>query len=687
MTRDTLSLSRSHAHPEWPVFSAMDPVTFEPALIRLLDRHRVAIADLLAQPEPPDWKFIEALETLDYELAGFWGPIQHLHAVADSEPLREAYKACLPRLSAYHTERGQNRSLYLSYQSLRERAPDETLDASQRKLLDDALRDFRLAGVDLSPDHQARFREIDQILSRLTNRFEEQLLDATQGWTLTLTDPVQLAGLPETARALARQNAGQRQIEGWVLTLEYPSYGPAMAYAEDRALRRTLYEAYVTRASETGPQAGRWDNGPLMEEILALRHEMAGLLGFSDFAALSFATKMAPSPEMVRTFLEDLARRVRHQAERELAELRAFARETLGLPDLEAWDMPFAAERLRKYRHDIDQEALRPYFPETRVVPGLFAVAGRLFGIRVEDQGIVDRWHPSVQCFALLDRQDQPIGYFYLDLYARPHKRGGAWLDDSLPRFKSAAGLKRPLAYIVCNFTPPVDGQPALFTHAEVETLFHEFGHALHHLLTQIDHPPVAGIHGVPWDAVELPSQFLENWCWEPEALALVSGHFQTGEAIPVDLYERLRGAKNFQSALQTLRQVEFSLFDLRLHQEYDPALGGRVYEILKAIRAAVAVVQPPAFNRFAHGFSHIFAGGYAAGYYSYKWAEVLSADAFSLFEERGVFDPATGAAFRDNILARGGSEDALSLFVAFRGREPTLDALLRQNGIAETVE
>ncbi|KRT56689.1 M3 family metallopeptidase, partial [endosymbiont of Ridgeia piscesae] len=514
------------------------------------------------------------------------------------------------------------------------------------------------------------------------SKYEENLLDATNAWSKRIDDPEALAGLPESALALAKQTAEQRGTSGWLLTLEFPSYLPVMSYADDRELRREVYEAFATRASDQGPHDKAFDNSELMEQILALRHEQAQLLGFANYAERSLARKMARSTDAVMAFLHDLAERSRPQAQRELEELRLFAREEHGILELQAWDIGYYSEKLRQHRHNISQEELKPYFPETKVVPGMFAVVEQLYGIQIKAIEGVDSWHPDVRFFEIRDADGQLRGQFYLDLYARPKKRGGAWMDDCASRFFTDQLDQTPVAYLTCNFSPPVGEQPALFTHDEVETLFHEFGHGLHHLLTRIDYPAVAGINGVAWDAVELPSQFMENFCWEREALNLISGHWETGEPIPDDLYQRMKAAKNFQSAMQMVRQLEFSIFDFRIHREYEPAHGGRIYEILDEVRQQVSVVIPPTWNRFAHGFSHIFAGGYAAGYYSYKWAEVLSADAFSLFEERGTFDAETGRAFLQEILEQGGSKQAMELFTAFRGREPQIDALLRHSGI-----
>ena len=509
------------------------------------------------------------------------------------------------------------------------------------------------------------------------------MLDATQAWTKHLSDESDLAGLPDSARAQARQTAQQRDLDGWLLTLELPSYLPVLNYADDRELRRELYDAYCTRASDQGPNAGQWDNGPVMERILALRHELAQLLGFHDYTEYSLATKMADSPAQVLDFLSDLARRARPQAQRELEELRAFARGRFGADELAPWDIGYYSEKLRQHRYQLSQEELRPYFPITRVLPGLFAVAERLFDVTIHPLEEVEVWHPDVRVYEIVDASGQRRGRFYLDLYARPHKRGGAWMDGCLARRRLDSGVRLPAAYLVGNFTPPVGDDPALLTHQEVLTMFHEFGHGLHHLLTQVDYLPVAGIHGVEWDAVELPSQFLENWCWSREALDLLTGHYRTGEPLPEDLYKRMLAAKHFQAGIFLARQLEFGLFDFRLHRDYDPARGGRVREILDEVRRQVAVIIPPDYNRFANTFTHIFAGGYAAGYYSYKWAEVLSADAFSAFEEQGIFDATTGARFRENILEVGGSRPALASFVAFRGREPRIEPLLRLSGIA----
>ncbi|MEW7975146.1 MAG: oligopeptidase A [Candidatus Thiodiazotropha endolucinida] len=663
-----------------PAFSSITPDMVEPAMDQLLQENRQTIQQLLSSQQEYTWEnLVEPLEKAEDRLSRTWSPVSHMNAVVNNEELRAAYNAMLPKLSEYATEVGQNGQLCNAYKQV---AGEAGLDRAQRKLLQNALLDFHLSGVDLEEDKKQRFKEISQELSQLTTKFEENLLDATNAWSKLITDESALQGLPESALALARQTAAQRDQEGWLLTLEYPSYLPVMTYADDRQLRREVYEAFATRASDQGPHAGQWDNTEAMERILELRHEQAGLLGFSNYADRSLAKKMARSSDEVIAFLTDLAERSRTQAERELNELREFASETYGFYDLQAWDIGYYAEKLRQVRHNISQEELKPYFPETRVLPGMFAVVERLYGIRIEETRGVDTWHPDVRFFEIRDSHNHLRGQFYLDLYARPKKRGGAWMDECATRFFTDTMDQIPVAYLTCNFSPPVDGKPSLFTHDEVLTLFHEFGHGLHHLLTTVDYPAVAGINGVAWDAVELPSQFMENWCWEKAALDLISGHIDTGDPIPDELYRRMYTAKNFQSAMQMVRQLEFALFDFRIHREYDPRRGGCIYEILQEVRQQVAVITPPAWNRFAHGFSHIFAGGYAAGYYSYKWAEVLSADAFSLFEERGIFNADTGQAFLREVLQQGGSRDAMELFVAFRGREPEIEPLLRHSGI-----
>ena len=668
-----------------PPFSQIRPEHVKPAIEQAIADCKQRIVDVLQQSDSYTWDSLVApLEEVDDKLSRIWSPVSHMNSVVNSDELRAAHDGCLPLLSEYQTFVGQHAGLFAAFTQLAQSDEFARLSEPQRKQIENTLRDFRLSGIALPPEQQQRYGQIVARLSELASSFSNQVMDATLGWSKLVSDESELAGLPESARAAARQLAQSRELEGWLFTLDIPSYLPVMMYADNRALREEFYTAYTTRASELGPNGGKWDNSPLMEEIVALRHELAELLGFDSYASYSLDTKMAESPAQVLGFLQDLAARSRPQAARELDELKAFAQEEFGATDLAAWDLPYYGEKLKQHRYAISDELLRPYFPAPRVISGLFETVRRLFGLRIQPRLGVETWHPDVRFYDIFDAQGELRGSFYFDLYARPHKRGGAWMDDCMGRrFRQDGTLQRPVAYLTCNFNGPVGDKPALFTHDEVVTLFHEFGHGLHHMLTRIDVAGVAGIHGVPWDAVELPSQFMENWCWESEALAFLSGHFETGEPLPQAELERLLAAKNFQSAMQMLRQLEFSLFDFRLHHEFDPAFGARVQAILDQVRSEVAVFLPPEFNRFQHSFSHIFAGGYAAGYYSYKWAEVLSADAFSRFEEEGIFNARTGADFMQQILEKGGSRSPMELFRAFRGREPKIDALLRHCGIA----
>ena len=668
---------------ELPQFSKIKAEHVVPAIEQLLDEARQTITKQLQNGAPYSWQsLVEPIEAAEDRLNKAWSPVSHMNAVINSDDMREAYNACLPKLSEYATETGQNLELYQAYKSIHDSAEFASLDRGQQKMINNALRDFHLSGVDLPADKQARYKEISQQLSKLASQFEENLMDATNAWQKLITDVEQLQGLPESALAQAKQSAEAEGKDGWLISLQFPSYLAVMTYADNRELRREHYQAYSTRASDQSPDADKWDNSEAMEQILALRHEKAQLLGFNNYAEYSLATKMADSTATVVNFLEDLAEKSLAQAQRDLDELRQFAASQHGLEDLQAWDIGYYSEKMRQHFYQLSQEQVKAYFPVNRVLPGLFAIVEKLYGLQISPINQFDSWHPDAHFYQIIDKDQQPRGRFYLDLYARAKKRGGAWMDDCVGRKKTADGIQHPVAYLVCNFTPPTGDQPALLTHDEVETLFHEFGHGLHHMLTQIDHLGVSGINGVEWDAVELPSQFMENWCWEKEALALISGHYQTGEALPDELFAKMLAAKNFQAGMMMVRQLEFSLFDFKIHQDYDPAQGGRIYQTLQSIRDRVAVVKPPVFNRFAHSFSHIFAGGYAAGYYSYKWAEVLSADAFSLFEENGIFNRATGEAFLHNVLEQGGSSEAMSLFKNFRGREPKIDALLRHNGI-----
>ncbi len=667
-----------------PRFSAIRPEHVAPALDYLLSESRRELEQILEGAGNYTWEnFAQPIEDMEERLDRMWSPVSHLNAVVNSDALRAAYNEGLPRISEFHTELAQDERLYRAYKMIASSPELEGLSQAQKKIIENALRDFRLAGVELNDHDKKRFKEIQKELSSLASRFSENVLDATQAWELLITKPEDLAGLPETARALAKQATEQEGKQGWKFTLEGPSYTAFMAYADKRELRRKMYEAYVTRASDQGPHAGKWDNGDLIVRIMKLRQEAVGLLGFANYTEYSLQTRMAKSVEQVMGFLHDLAARSRPAAEKDLDELQIFVREQFAVDKLEVWDIPYYSEKLREHRYVFSQEDLRPYFPEDRVVPGMFEVVKRLYGLEITRVDDVEAWHPDVRFYEIRNTSGEICGRFYMDLYARMNKRGGAWMDECINRKRTVGGVQVPVAYLTCNFSPPVKGRPSLFTHEEVITLFHEFGHGLHHMLTKVDHVGVAGINGVAWDAVELPSQFMENWCWEHDALDLISGHYQTGERIPDDLYEKMIAAKNFHSGMQFVRQLEFALFDMYLHSGFDPDRGKGVQQLLDEVRSEVAVVTPPEFNRFQNSFSHVFAGGYAAGYYSYKWAEVLSADAFSKFEERGIFDRKTGMEFLHNILEKGGADEPMELFVQFRGREPSIAALLRHSGLA----
>lgn len=667
-----------------PEFSKIKPEHVVPAVDQILADHRQVLEALLAENDCYTWQnLIHPLEEASEKLDRAFSPVSHLNAVLNSEALREAYNICLPKLSEYAAEMGQNKKLFCAYKQIAEGSEYALLDTAQKKIIDNALRDFSLSGVDLGSEDKTRYKEIMQKLSVLCSQFSDNILDATNAWKKEVKDEARLAGLPESAVAMAKQIAERESVEGWVFNLEFPSYLPVMTYADDRALREEVYTAYVTRASDEGPHAGKWDNSKNMEEILALRHEMAKLLGFEHYADYSLATKMAASTAQVMSFLNALAEKSLAMAKKDLEEVQSFAKAKHGFETLEAWDLPYYSEKLRQHKYAITQEELKPYFPVDNALSGLFAVVKRLYGLTVTARENIEVWHEDVRFFEIRDRDNQVRGQFFLDLYARPHKRGGAWMGDCISRKRTEAGIQTPVAYLVCNFSPPVGDKPALFTHDEVQTLFHEFGHGLHHMLTQVDYLGVSGIGGVPWDAVELPSQFMENWCWQREALDLFARHYQTEEKLPEEMFQRMLAAKNFQSAMQMVRQLEFALFDFRIHMEFDPEKGGRVFEILNAVRKQISVMNPPAYNRFPHSFAHIFSGGYAAGYYSYKWAEVLSADAFSLFETHGIFDQETGLRFMRMILEQGGAREPMELFVDFRGREPEIDALLRHSGLA----
>ena len=660
-----------------PDFAAIRAEHVEPAVTAVIARHRATLAALLDPPAPGFASLIEPFEDANHALARVWNAVQHLNSVLDRDGFREAYNRCRVLLADYHAEVGQNEALYRACERIREAEAGE-LSAPQLRLLDNLLRDFRLAGVALPAEKKQRFRELMQQLATVQSKFDENVLDATQAWTRRVTDRSELSGVPAGAMARAEAAARDRGLDGWVITLDEPNYVAVLVHADSAPLRRGFYEAWTTRASDRGPSAGRFDNSLLMEQILALRHETARLLGFSSYAGLSLATKMAANPEEVLAFLHDLAARYRPAALDEYAELERFA----GRP-LEAWDVAYYSEKLREERHSVSQEALRPYFPLPRVLDGMFEVARRLYGITIVPRDGVSTWDPQVRYHAILGADGRELAGFYLDPCARQGKRGGAWMDDCISR-KGFAGTRTiPVAQLVCNFTPPVGDAPTLLTHGDVVTLFHEFGHGLHLMLTTVDYPSIAGLSGVPWDAVELPSQFMEQYAWQPEVLPLISAHVDTGEPLPADLLRRLLASRVFHAGLTAVRQLEFALFDFRLHSEYEPSRGARVAELLDEVRREVAVIRFPEFNRFAHAFMHIFSGGYAAGYYSYKWGEVLAADAFAAFEDTGVFDAAVALRFLDSILSRGGSRDVMEAFVEFRGRRPDVAPLLRKDGIA----
>ncbi|WP_419419910.1 M3 family metallopeptidase [Legionella sp. D16C41] len=663
-----------------PKFSQLKLDTFVEQLDNLLQANLQKITELLKQKPPFTWdNLMRPLEDMEDALERFWSPMSHLHAVVNSKSLRECYQACLPKLSAYEAAIGHNKALYQAICSI----DLEDLNVIEQKIVADTLQSFELSGVALTEENKVRFEAIQTRLSELSNQFENHVLDATQAFSMHITDEKRLQGLPEHAVNTARELALEKGLEGWILNLEFPSYLAIIMYADDRTLRETFYEAYVTRASDKGPNAGQFDNSALINEILALRHEKAQLLGFTNYAELSLATKMAPSTSEVTRFLLDLANRAYTQAQKDIENLKQFAHTEYHLTELRPWDIAYLSEKMRHKYYDLSQEALRSYFPLSKVMPGLFTIIERLYGIRLEAVPNVDTWHPDVTCYRLIDENNIERGFIYMDFFARQNKRGGAWMDAlQSRRLVNGKTIQSPIATLTCNFAKPSTNKSATLSHDELSTLLHELGHCLHHVLTQVDYLDASGIHGVEWDAVELPSQFFENWCWEKMALELLAEHIETGEPLPESLYQKLIAAKNFQSAMAMMRQLEFSLFDFRIHQEFNSEQKQFVQTILDQVRSQTTVVPVVDYNRFQHSFSHIFAGGYAAGYYSYKWAEVLSSDAFSRFEEEGIFNAKTGRDFLHSILEVGGSKKASDAFISFRGRPATIDALLRHNGI-----
>lgn len=668
-----------------PIFSAIKVSQIPEQLNQQLNDNRKQIKQLLGQSEFSWQNLSQPLESLDDKLHHFWSPISHLHSVADSPELRESYQACLAPLSAYHTEVAHNHALYQAIASLQTSSSFEQLDQAQQKAIANQLRDFKLAGVALEKKQKERFAEICENLSQLSHKFSTQVLDATHGWQYHCEDVKALAGIPEHALRAAKAEAKAQELPGWVFTLDMPHYIAVITHADNRALRETFYHAYVTRASDKGPNANKWDNGPVMTAILGLRQELAQLLGFTTYAHYSLATKMVDNPEQVLDFLGHLSQKARNKALLEMTELATFANTQDGIATLEPWDISYYSEKLRENRFDFSQETLRPYFPATKVLTGLFEIVQRLYGIRVTALTGVDTWHPDVTVYDVQNQEGQSIARCYMDLYARKGKRGGAWMDEcQIRRIQDDGNIQLPYAYLTCNFQAPVDDRPALLTHQEVVTLFHEFGHCLQHMLTTVNYADVSGINGVAWDAVELPSQFMENWAWQKESLALISSHIETGAALPDELFNKMQAAKNFHAAMGLMRQLEFALFDFRLHLDPNVQKSEQIQQLLDSVRDEVTVTPRYTDNRFQHSFSHIFAGGYAAGYYSYLWAEVMACDAFSLFEEKGLFDAKSAEQFLKCILQPGGSEEASVLFQRFRGRAPDISALLKQNGISD---
>src|SRR3954465_2130801 len=667
-----------------PRFSEIKPEHVSPAMDELLAAGRAAI-DAAAHAAPTWEAFVAPQEDANERIGRAWGQVSHLHAVLDSPELREVYNANLPKLSQYWTELGQNTALFEKYKALSAAPEFKSLSKARQRIVENALRDFRLSGAELPADKKKRYADISEELSKLGAKFSENVLDATNAFSIVV-DEKRITGIPQDVLQAAREAAMKDEKHtggkpGWKFTLHMPSYLPVMQYAQDRSLRETMYRESATRASEFGKK--ELDNTPLIARIVQLRREMAQLLGYSNYAEVSLAPKMAESPAQVLAFLDDLARKARPFAQRDAAELRAFARDELGIADLQAWDLAYASEKLRAKRYAFSEQEVKQYFPEDAVLAGLFRVVETLYGLKIPPAA-APVWHEDARFFDLRDSAGGLVGQFYIDLYARETKRGGAWMDDARGRRRTQGGVQTPVAYLTCNFSRPIGGKPALFTHDEVSTLFHEAGHGLHHLLTRVEDLAVSGINGVEWDAVELPSQFMENFCWEWDVLRHMTRHVETGEPLPRALFDKMVAAKNFQSGLGFLRQIEFAEFDMHLHSDFDPASGTSAQQLLEQVRRRIAVLPQPAYNRFPNSFSHIFGGGYAAGYYSYKWAEVLSADAYSMFEEQGVLNSTVGTRFREEILASGGSRPALESFIAFRGREPTIEALLRHNGMAQ---
>lgn len=664
-----------------PSFSNIQPENIESELTAILARNRKKLHDILSQTSFTWDNLMQPIEEMQDELSNYWAPISHLHSVKETESLRQAYNKTIPILTEYHTELSQNEKLYQAVSSLV--AQKELMNAAQRKIVENDLRDFELAGIHLPADEKLKMAALEKDLSLNMTKFSENTLDATQAWFLHVTNENDLHGLPPEALQLAKENAEKRGLKGHVLTLDFPSYSTAIRFVQNRDIRQKMYEAYATRASDHGPNANQFDNTEIMERLLHIREQMARLVGYETYAHYSLATKMAKTPDEVLGFLYDLLKRSKPIAEQEAELVKKIAHEMDGIDQLMSWDAAYYSEKLREQQFNFSPEDLRPYFPIQTVLQGMFAIVKKIYSLDITAHENVETWHKDVKFFTIKDGEGHLRGGFYTDLYARPHKRDGAWMDDCRARrAKDGKVIQYPVAFLTCNFMPPVEDKPALLTHDDVLTLFHEFGHCLHHMLTKVDYPSVGGINGVPWDAVEFPSQFMENFCWDKKALDLIAAHYKTGEPLPDELYQKMIAAKDFQTGLQMVRQIEFSIFDFRLHLEFDPTKAKQVQTVLDDVRKETSIIPVPLYNRFQHSFSHIFAGGYAAGYYSYKWAEVLSADAYQLFEENGIFNDQVGQKFMQSILEVGGVVDPMEAFVHFRGRQPKIDALLALNGI-----
>jgi len=666
-----------------PQFSKIEIKDIEPAIDKVINDNQQQLTKLLEKNKSISWEMLnKILEQMDNTLSRVWSPVSHMNSVVNNDELRKVHDLCIPKLSSYSTEQSQNSELYKAYNSIKESEEFSKLDKANKKVIENSLLQFELNGVALENNEKKKFKEIKQRLSSLKSKFEQNVMDATQAFRIHIEEKSELAGLPGFVKDMAKQAAKEEELKGWLFTLDAPSFIAVMTYSDIRAFREEMYNAFTTRASNKGPNAGEFDNSEVMEEILKSRKDLADILGYKNYAEVSIANKMAESTDDVINFLTNLVSKSKSQADSEFETLKSFAKNYCEIRKIEAWDVMYVSEKLKQREYGISQEELKPYFPAPGVINGLFEIVNKLYGIKITEKTGIDVWHTDVKFYEIEDEDGNLRGQFYLDLYARNNKRGGAWMDECISRMKCADSIQTPVAYLTCNLTPPVGNKPALLNHDEVTTLFHEFGHGLQHMLTKVDPLFVSGISGVEWDAVELPSQFMENWCWEKEGLEFISGHVDTGDKLPEALYEKLLKARNFQSAMIMVRQLEFSLFDFRLHMEYATQDFKNIQALLNEVRQQVAVIIPPSYNQFQHGFSHIFAGGYGAGYYSYKWAEVLSADAYSKFEETGIFNAETGKEFLHCILETGGSEKAMDLFKRFRGREPKIDALLKHSGL-----